>query len=85
MKQAAEIARYHHEHYDGTGQNGLAGEEIPLSARIVSICDVFDALISERSYKKPWSKERSLAYIKDNAGKLFDPELVKIFVSQVAD
>ncbi len=85
LKQAAEIARYHHEHYDGTGQNGLADEKIPLSARIVSICDVFDALISERSNKKPWSKERSLAYIKDNAGKLFDPELVKIFVSQVAD
>ena len=85
LKQAAEIARYHHEHYDGTGQNGLADEKIPLSARIVSICDVFDALISERSYKKPWSKERSLAFIKDNAGKLFDPELVKIFVSQVAD
>ena len=84
LKQAAEIARYHHERYDGTGHNGLAGESIPLSARIVAICDVYDALISERSYKKPWSRERSLAYIRDNAGKLFDPKLTEIFISEAA-
>ena len=76
---AAEIARYHHERYDGTGVNGLQGEKIPLIARITTICDVYDALVSERSYKKAWSKERALAFIDDNSGVMFDPKLIAPF------
>ena len=79
LADAAEIARYHHERYDGTGSYGLKGEEIPLAARITTICDVYDALVSERSYKQAWSKERALSYIEDNSGVIFDPELIEPF------
>lgn len=79
LATAAEIARYHHERYDGTGSNGLKGEEIPISARITTVCDVYDALLSERSYKQAWSKERAIAYLEENAGAIFDPELIEPF------
>ncbi len=79
LQQAAEIARYHHEQWDGSGKNGLSEEKIPLCARIVTVCDVYDALVSERAYKKPWSRSRSLAYLSDNAGIIFDPKLVEAF------
>jgi HD-GYP domain-containing protein (c-di-GMP phosphodiesterase class II) len=61
---------------------GLAGTEIPLFARIVAIADVFDALSSRRSYKDPWSEERVLQFIREEAGKAFDPELVEIFIER---
>lgn len=77
---AAVIARYHHERYNGTGTNGLKGDEIPIEARIVSVCDVYDALVSERSYKSAWSKEEAVNYIADNAGKLFDPDISLAFI-----
>lgn len=83
LHKAAEIARYHHERWDGTGQNGLSGESIPLAARIVTVCDVYDALVSERSYKKAWSQERSLDYLADNAGKIFDPHLAEVFCEMI--
>ena len=76
---AAEIARYHHERYDGSGTNGLIGEEIPLNARIVTICDIYDALTTARPYKEAWSKKRSLGYLSDNSGKLVDPKLLDLF------
>ena len=79
LQQAAEIVRYHHEQWDGSGKNGLSEEKIPLCARIVTVCDVYDALVSERAYKKPWSRSRSLAYLSDNAGIIFDPKLVEAF------
>lgn len=85
LKTAAEIAKYHHENYDGSGYCGLAGEEIPLTARIVTVCDVFDALTSERSYKKAWSVESAFRYIDDNAGKLFDPAIVTAFHRTLSD
>jgi len=72
-----EIAEAHHERWDGMGYpNGLAGESIPLSARIVAVADVFDALTSRRPYKEAWSVERALATIDADAGSHFDPEVV---------
>ena len=78
---ASDIATYHHERWDGTGYpKGLSGEEIPLAARIMAIADVFDALISERCYKEPFSFEESVGIIEDGAGTQFDPQLVGVFL-----
>jgi putative two-component system response regulator len=77
---AVEVAQYHHEKWDGTGYPaGVSAENIPLSARIVAIADVFDALTSERPYKAAWSVEKALLLIESEAGKHFDPELVLHF------
>ncbi|QST02904.1 HD domain-containing protein (plasmid) [Pontibacillus sp. ALD_SL1] len=74
------IVLYHHEKWDGSGYpNGLAGEEIPFEARVVSIMDVYDALLSERSYKRPWPKKEAISYIQSEKGKSFDPDLVDTF------
>ena len=74
LRLAAKIAIAHHEHFDGSGYPyGLKGEAIPIEARIVSVADVFDALVSKRVYKGAWTVADALAYIKDQAGKLFDP------------
>jgi HD-GYP domain-containing protein (c-di-GMP phosphodiesterase class II) len=74
---AAQIADGHHERYDGNGYpRGLAGQDIPLAARIVAIADVFDALTSKRPYKQAWSFEDGLAALRKDAGAHFDPELV---------
>ena len=79
---AGQIAKYHHERYDGTGYPcGLAGEEIPLVARIMSIVDVYDALTSRRPYKEPFSHEKAMTLITEGAGKQFDPRLVNHFVN----
>ncbi|WP_191487140.1 HD domain-containing phosphohydrolase [Pseudomonas sp. FEN] len=77
---AAEIALAHHERWDGSGYpNRLQGEAIPLSGRIVAICDVYDALRMPRPYKQVWSVERSREYLCEQAGRHFDPQLVDIF------
>jgi putative two-component system response regulator len=79
---AAQIARSHHEHWDGGGYpDGLAGENIPLAARITAVGDVFDALTHERPYKPAWEIGRSLAHIKDRAGSQFDPRVVEAFLT----
>ncbi|MDM8522159.1 two-component system response regulator [Desulfococcaceae bacterium HSG8] len=85
--QAAEIiALTHHEKWDGTGYpQGLKGEEIPLFGRIVAICDVFDALVSKRDYKEPWSLEKAVESIKEDSSVYFDPELVRLFVELVPE
>ncbi|WP_245971466.1 HD domain-containing phosphohydrolase [Calidithermus terrae] len=79
MLQVAErIARSHHERWDGSGYpDGLAGEAIPLEARIVSVVDVFDALTSKRPYKRAWTVEEALAEIAAQAGRQFDPRIVE--------
>jgi HD-GYP domain-containing protein (c-di-GMP phosphodiesterase class II) len=83
---AAEIALTHHEKWDGTGYPaGLAGNEIPLSGRIVSIVDVFDALTSQRRYKEAWSPEHALTYIVEQSGRHFDPALVAVFERNFPD
>lgn len=82
---AAEIALYHHEKWDGSGYpNGLSGTDIPEAARIVAIADVFDALTMQRPYKDAWPIDKAFAYIEQQAGSHFDPELVKLFV-QIKD
>ena len=76
----AEIAESHHEKFDGSGYpNGLAGAAIPLSARIVAVADVFDALTSKRPYKEAWSVERALETIRRDGGRHFDPAVVAAF------
>jgi len=85
LKYAKEIAHYHHERWDGTGYpEGLAGADIPLSARIISIVDVYDALTSPRCYKNAYTHEVSLGIILEAKGTQFDPGLVDI-LSKVAD
>lgn len=77
---AREVALAHHEKWDGGGYpGGLSGEQIPLAARIVAIADVFDALTSERPYKKAWPLEDAMAHISEQAGRHFDPALVPLF------
>lgn len=80
MKVAAEIAHTHHEKFDGSGYpRGLKGEDIPLFGRIVAVADVFDALTSERPYKKAWSVEDASKLLKESAGTHFDPACVTAF------
>jgi putative two-component system response regulator len=82
LKLANRIALGHHEKWDGSGYPaGLAGEAIPFEARIVAIADVFDALTSERPYKKAWPVEKALDYLRDNRGRHFDPALVDLFLT----
>jgi HD-GYP domain-containing protein (c-di-GMP phosphodiesterase class II) len=91
---SAEIALNHHEKWDGTGYPGKIadlyqdnaplgigkqGEEIPIAGRIVALADVYDALVSRRVYKNPWTEEMTLDYLKSQAGKHFDPEVVEAF------
>jgi putative nucleotidyltransferase with HDIG domain len=81
LRPALDIPFCHHEKWDGSGYpSSLKGEEIPLAARIFSIIDVWDALRSNRPYRKAWSVKKTIAYIQEQAGKSFDPKLVKRFV-----
>ena len=76
----------HHERYDGKGYpNGLKGEEISLSARIIAVADTFDVMNSERCYKKKYSKEQIINELKDNSGTQFDPKIVDIFLQMLED
>jgi response regulator RpfG family c-di-GMP phosphodiesterase len=82
---AEDIVRYHHERWDGKGYpEGLAGADIPLSARIMAIADVYDALTSERCYKPPYTKEAALDIMREGYGTQFDPILLDIFLNKVA-
>jgi putative two-component system response regulator len=82
IQMASVIALTHHEKWDGSGYpRALAGEDIPLAGRICAVCDVFDALTSERPYKRAWSVEDALAEIQKGRGKHFDPNLVDVFVT----
>ncbi|MBW4024401.1 MAG: HD domain-containing protein [Proteobacteria bacterium] len=81
---AAEIALTHHEKWDGTGYpRGLRGEEIPLVGRIVAVADVFDALLSERSYKKAWPLAEVVAFLRHESGRHFDPRIVTAFLADL--
>ncbi len=82
LKSAEVIARTHHEWWNGEGYNiGLAGDRIPIFGRIVCLCDVFDALISERPYKRAWTVEAAFDEIRRGSGTHFDPELVSLFLA----
>jgi putative nucleotidyltransferase with HDIG domain len=81
LKSATDIPYCHHEKWDGSGYpQGLKGEQIPLAARIFAIADVWDALTSDRPYRKAWSKSKTLEHIKDGAGSHFDPQVVEVFL-----
>ena len=80
LKEAKNLATYHHERWDGSGYpSGKAGEEIPLSARIMAVADVFDALVSTRSYKDPVPFEKAMSIITEGAGTQFDPQIAALF------
>jgi response regulator RpfG family c-di-GMP phosphodiesterase len=84
LQMAETIALTHHERWDGRGYpNGVAGDQIPLIGRICAICDVFDALLSERPYKESWPVEEALEEIDAQAGRHFDPQLVALFLEIV--
>jgi HD-GYP domain-containing protein (c-di-GMP phosphodiesterase class II) len=84
LKPALDIPYCHHEKWDGTGYpRGLAGKKIPLDARIFSIVDVWDALRSDRPYRKAWSREKTLAYIQAESTKHFDPQVVDAFLQMI--
>lgn len=81
LNEARNLAACHHEKWNGQGYpKGLKGEKIPLSARVMAVADVFDALVSRRSYKGPYTVEESLAIIRGSAGTHFDPQVVKAFL-----
>lgn len=84
LRPALDIPYAHHERWDGKGYpRGLKGEAIPLAARIFSIVDVWDAVTSDRPYRRAWSCERALEYIRSQSGKMFDPSLVEFFIQHV--
>jgi two-component system response regulator RpfG len=84
LQLGAEIAMTHHEKYDGSGYpEGLAGDEIPLPARIVAVADVYDALTTKRPYKSPWSSVNAIDYIKKHSGYHFDPKCVQALLCRI--
>jgi putative two-component system response regulator len=85
LSHAKIMAGTHHERWDGTGYpRGISGVNIPLEGRLMAIVDVYDALISERPYKKAMSPEKALEIIQQNSGSQFDPALVEIFTTVVS-
>jgi PAS domain S-box-containing protein len=86
LQRALEIPYYHHEKWDGTGYpHGLKGEQIPLAARIFAIVDVWDALNSDRPYRKAWTRKETLEYIRSQSGIHFDPRVVEAFFELLSD
>jgi putative two-component system response regulator len=83
LQLAEQVALTHHERWDGTGYLGLCEEAIPIAGRIVTVADVFDALMSERPYKRAWSLSEALAEIKRQSGQQFDPCVVQAFLKAV--
>jgi HD-GYP domain-containing protein (c-di-GMP phosphodiesterase class II)/sensor domain CHASE-containing protein len=80
--EAAKIIRHHHERWDGTGYpDGLKGEQIPLLSRIITVADVFDALATDRPYRKAFGFEKAMEIMRENNGKMFDPKIFDVFLS----
>jgi HD-GYP domain-containing protein (c-di-GMP phosphodiesterase class II) len=81
LKPALVIPYCHHEKWDGTGYpQGLKGDQIPLPARAFAVVDVWDALLSDRPYRKAWTQEKTLNYLREQSGKHFDPQVVTAFL-----
>jgi HD-GYP domain-containing protein (c-di-GMP phosphodiesterase class II)/DNA-binding response OmpR family regulator len=86
LREAVEIPYCHHEKWDGSGYpRGLTGESIPLTSRIFAIADVWDALTSDRPYRQAWSNKKAVEYIRENSGSHFDPKVVEVFLSNIAN
>jgi HD-GYP domain-containing protein (c-di-GMP phosphodiesterase class II) len=86
LRQLAPLVRFSHECWDGSGYpDGLAGEQIPLGARIIAVCDAFDAMVSDRPYRGGRSTAEALAELRTHAGTQFDPAVVEAFEQAVND
>jgi len=84
LRELAHIVRYHHERWDGKGYpEGLSGEEIPIESRILAVADAFDAMTSDRPYRKALKLEKAIEEIRKNKGKQFDPDIVKVFIDVI--
>ena len=84
LQPALDIPYCHHEKWDGTGYpRGLKGQEIPIAARIFAVADVWDAITSDRPYRKSWSREEALRHIHEQSGKYFDPQVVEAFLGLI--
>lgn len=82
LQMAKKIAHYHHENWNGNGYpEGLSGNDIPLVARITAVCDVFDAVLSDRPYKDPWPTEKALNLVREETGEQFDPDIARCFLN----
>jgi response regulator RpfG family c-di-GMP phosphodiesterase len=86
LKMAATIAKEHHEYWDGNGYpEGLKEKNISIAGRIVILADVLDALTNKRVYKKAWSFEESVEFIKNQSGKMFEPKIVELFLKNLKE
>ncbi len=86
LRIAASIALTHHERYDGSGYpSGLAGEEIPIEGRITAVADVFDALLSDRCYRRAFTVEEAVEIIKEGRGTQFDPQIIDLLLEHLAE
>jgi putative nucleotidyltransferase with HDIG domain len=86
LNDALSIPYCHHERWDGTGYpQGLKGDLIPIAARIFAVVDVWDALTNDRTYRKKWSKQKALQYIKEQSSGHFDPRVVDIFLKNIGN
>jgi len=84
LRSALDIPYCHHEKWDGSGYpRGLKGEQIPLAARLFAVVDVYDALTSDRPYRKAWPHQAALDFIGEQSGKHFDPDVVKLFLKMM--
>lgn len=86
LRPALDIPYCHHEKWDGSGYpRGIEGKQIPLVARIFAVVDVYDALTSDRPYRKAWTRENTLEHIKEESGSHFDPQVVDVFLKEIGD
>jgi HD-GYP domain-containing protein (c-di-GMP phosphodiesterase class II) len=84
LRPTLDITLYHHERWNGSGYPyGLAGDQIPLVARLFAVADVFDALTSDRPYRSAWTNRQAIEYLREHAGELFDPQVVRLFLEIV--
>lgn len=84
VPEVCNMILYHHENMDGSGYYGLNGDNIPLGSRIIHICDVYDALISDRPYRNGWSKAKAVAYMREQSDKMFDAAILDVFLDILA-
>jgi response regulator RpfG family c-di-GMP phosphodiesterase len=86
LRDALDIPYCHHEHWDGSGYpRGLKGTQIPLAARIFSVVDIWDALLSDRAYRKAWKQEKVIAHLKEISGQILDSSIVEVFLRMIKD
>ncbi len=86
LKPALDVPYCHHEKWDGSGYpRGLKGKEIPFAARIFTVFDVYDAITNDRIYKKANTKEKAIAYLRENAGVIFDPDILEVCIEVIKE